>query len=326
MTTFGPGDYGGYNDWAFSGSNSFWTNWNTSTFATGVLGRITAIAARWDCYSGFCAATTGHNDVWDTSNNLAQSTGSFSTTCRAAGTTETMHNATCNDLWQNNASYYIGFSRTNTQCSIHAWKDNSNGGYAGKSANDGTNSGGTTNWGGSTNGGMPVFGTVTDTNVYVRRGGAWTKTFVYVRRSGAWTGPVYVYVRRSGAWTLLNELKEHEIPKNGEEALVDVGEGLERGWIVEEGEMSWFGSEDPTTQEWDWRIPGHYEWSRQPWTGRFNSHEPEEVAYKRLEDQWKNLQGEVPIIRKKKIFESADIPEPVFDDPEPILLDCNCGG
>lgn len=341
MSTFGPGDYGGYNDRGFSGVNTFWTNWNTSTFATGILGRVTAIAARWDYYTISCSSATGHNTIWDTSNNKVQGTGTFSVNGTGDTFNDTMNNASCGDVWQNNASYYIGFSRDSSKCSHFSWKDNTNGGYAGKSAGDSTNSGGTANWVGTTNGGLPVYGTVTVTNIFVRRSGAWTRTFVYVRRSGAWTGPVFVYVRRSGAWTLLNELKEHEVPKNGEEALVDVGEGLERGWITEDGEKSWFGSEDPTTQDFDWSVPGQHEWEWKPWTGKYSSFDSEEIAWDRLGAQWKwdqalrqenyaeadkwfkKFQPNVPIIHKKEIFESVDVPK---SDPEPILLGCNCGG
>lgn len=331
MTTFGNGDYGGYNDWVFSGANSFFTSWDNGIYSTGVLGRITSIAARWD---GNGSAPTGHNGVYQSTSPFTRQalTNTFTATNRTAGTTATMHNvATTADLWQSNASYFIGFSRDSSLTSFFSFKDGGggSGGYAGKSATDGNINGGTNNWGGVANpGGLPVFGTVTDTNIYVRRSGAWTKTFVYVRRSGAWTGPVLVYVRRSGAWTLLNELKQHEIPKNGEGALVDIGKGLERGWIVEEGERSWFGNVDPTTQSWDWTQEGHYEWEWGKWTGRFNSHEPEEIAYARLEAVYNRDQAiksgnfeeikrwtNIPLVKK--------LPDP---DPEPILLDCNCGG
>lgn len=322
MTTFGPGDYGGYNDWAFSGTGggTFPINWNTSTFATGVLGRITAIAARWDYYTGLCASCNGQNAIWDTSNNLVRLGTAFASSGSGAGTNQTMNNIGCGDVWQNNASYYIGFVRDGAQCSIHSWKDNAQGGYAGKSGSASTNTGGTVNWGGTTNGGLPVYGTVTDTNIYVRRSGAWSKTFVYVRRSGAWTGPVYVYVRRSGAWTLLNKLKEHEIPKKGEEALVDIGDGLERGLIVEEGETSWFGNVDPAVGRW---------------TGRYHSHEGEEVAEERLKSyflwdqamRWENYDEAKVLLRKHQPpgFELPIVAPKTEEDLDPILVGCGCG-
>lgn len=341
MGTFGPGDYGGYNDWAFSGGNTFWTNWNTSTFGTGTVGRVTAIAARWDYYTGFCGAASGHNDIWNTGTSLVASTGNFAANGAGAGTTATMNNFGCSDVWQSNASYYIGFSRGQSQCSIFSWKDNSNGGYAGKSAGDGNNGSGTANWGGTTNGGLPVYGTVTPSNIYVKRAGAWSQVFVDTKRAGTWSGPVYVYVKRAGTWNIINRLKEIEIPHNGLPILVDIGEGIESGLLVEDGEKSWFGSIDPTTQSWDWTKEGQFKWESRPWTGRYNSFESNAIAEQRLEamyewDQalrWEDYQraklwwpkfqpSGLPEISRK----STVVPEIPESDPEPILVGCNCGG
>lgn len=363
MTTFGPGD-ATPNDCAWSGANSFWTNWNTSTWATGVLGRITALAMRWDGSNNApCLTCTGRNDLWNTSNNLVLNTGTYSVVCTAicnggvgAGT---LHSASTSDLWQNNASYYLGIWRPASQCTHLAWVNSAHGGYAGKSADDSTNTGGTANWGGTTNGGLLGYGTITDTNIYVRRAGAWTKTFVYVRRAGAWsTNPVFVYVRRSGSWTLLNQLgtKEFEIGPNGIEGMAEFADGTkERVLLVEEGQKSWFGSGDPTNQDFDWRQEGHFIWhDNRPWSGKYNSHESEEVAHERLNAAyewdkalrlenyqeankwWKKFQPplptitpQVPIIEKPEeerriLVPAHKVERPVFDDPEPVMLGCGC--
>lgn len=352
-STFGPGDYGGYNDCAWAGSGAFWTNWNTSTFATGTLGRVTAIGVKWDGSNNApCTTCTGRNDLWNTSNNLVLNTSTYGVVCTAVCNGgvggETMHNVGTGDLWQSNASYYIGTWRPSNQCTSFVWANNTNGGYAGKSADDGTNGGGTANWGGTTNGGLPVYGTVTISNVYVKRAGVWTQVFVYVKRAGVWVGPVYVYVKRAGTWTIINELKELEIPSKGMPIRVDVGEGLEPGWIIEEGEKSWFGSFDPTTQSWDWRIPGHYAEEFKPWTGRYNSFDSDEVAEERLRAQyeydkalrWENYETskywfpkyqppgfpkDVPILlpNKPKSIAVPEIKE--VEEPEPILVPCGCG-
>lgn len=289
MSTFGSGDYGGYNDWTFS-QGSFYTNWNTTQYNPGALGRVQALGARWDAYSGLAPGTcSARNVLWRASTNLnATQTGVLSGTPRSAGTTATMHSADCTDLWVTGlVNYYLGFSAGSGDSHIFSWKDGSNGGYSGKSASSANNTGGTANWGGTTNGGLPVFGTLTISKVYVRRAGAWVRTFVYVRRSGVWTGPVVVKVRRSGVWTTINQVKEYEMPKNGEEILIDIGDGLERGWIIEEGEKSWFGSEDPTTQSWDWTKTGDYDWECKSWTGKYNSFESDELADYRLEARYK---------------------------------------
>lgn len=355
MSTFGPGDATG-NDCAWSGANSFWTNWNTSTFSTGIVGRITALAMRWDGSNNApCTTCTGRNDLWNTSNSLVLNTTTYSVVCTAicnGGIGQcTLHNVGTSDLWQSSASYYLGIWRPSNQCTSLVWVNNANGGYAGKSADDGTNSGGTANWGGTTNGGLLGYGTVTVSNIYVKRAGSWNRVLVFLKRSGAWnTTPSYVYVKRAGAWTLVNELKEYEIPKNGEEILVDIGEGPEKGWIVEEGEKSWFGSSDPTTQKFDWTKEGHYQWDQTiPWSGKYNSFEPEEVAYKRLEAQynwdfalrWENysranelfpkfqppiITPQVPIIEeeRKVLVPASKVEKSVFEDPEPIIVPCGC--
>ena len=271
--TFGPGDYGGYNDWAFSGSGSFWTSWNTSTFNTAILGRITAIAARWDGYSGFCATTTGHNTLWSTGGTKQVGSSTFTATQRGAGTTESMHNSACTDLWQSSLAYFIGYSRTSTHCSIHAWADGAHGGYSGKSAADTNNSGGTVNWGGTVNGGLPVFGTVTVSKVFVRRSGVWKRVYVGTRRTGAWDNQNYVRVRRSGAWTIVNWMQEGErhVPPEGMPVEVNVDGYWELGWLIEDGETSWFGNIDPTTTVW---------------SGRYNSFDSNEVAQERLKAKY----------------------------------------
>lgn len=268
MSTFGPGDYGGYNDWAFSGANTFWTNWNTSTFATGTIGRVNAIGVRWDGYSGFCTGSSGHNDLWSTGNSLVVNTGNYGVSSVGGGTSETMHNVSCADTWQNNASYYIGFWRVAAKCSIFAWKDGVNGDWAGKSADDGTNSGGS-HWA-SGDGGLPVFGTVAPGTVYVRRGAAWTPILAYVRRGSGWTN-VRVELRRSGSWNVIDWLQQgHSIPPEGMPVEVNLGEHWEPGWLVEEGNTSWFGNVDPDTSDFSWR-------------GKYNSFEPDEVAEQRLQ-------------------------------------------
>jgi hypothetical protein len=351
LSTFGTGDFG-VNNCAWSGVNSFWTNWNSSTFATGTLGRITALAVRWDGSNNApCLTCTGRNDLWDTGTNLVLNTGTYGVVCTAicnGGVGQgTMHNAGTGNLWQSNASYYIGFWRPASQCTHLGFANNANGGYAGKSADDGNNGGGTAAWGGLGNGGLPVYGTVTDTNIYVRRAGAWVKTFVYVRRAGVWSGPVFVYVRRAGAWTLLNHLgkQEFEIGPNGVEGIAEWADGnRERAWLVEEGQKSWFGSTDPELQDFDWREEGHFPWQDQGWTGKYSSHDDEELAYSRLAAQfnyYKALKDDNPggaelwyklfndpsllVIHKKQEYVSIGATEkPVFDDPEPILVPCGC--
>jgi hypothetical protein len=262
-----------------------------------------------------------------------------------------MHNAITSDLWQSNASYYIGTWRPALQCTHLVWANGGGGGsYAGKSADDGTNGGGTANWGATINGGLPVYGTVVESNVYVRRAGVWTRTFVYVKRAGVWSGPVFVYVKRAGSWTLLNELREFEIPSKGLPIMVDIGEGLERGWITE-GERTWFGSVDPTTQSFDWRESGHFDWEDRPWTGRYNGSESDEIAEERLRAKyeydealrWEDYETakdrfykyqpsgfpkDIPIfLPNGKTSKSIAVPEITrsIDDPEPILVPCGCG-
>lgn len=269
MTTFGTGDYGGYNDWAFA-QGSFYTNWNTSQFSPGVLGRITSLAARWDAYSGLAPGTaSGHNVAWRATTNLNEvQTGIITGTSRGAGTTETMHNASCPDLWVSGThNYFLGFSVGSGDSHIHAWADGAHGGYSGKSASSANNTGGTANWGGTTNGGLPVFGTVTVSNVYVRRSGVWVRVFVSTRRSSAWNSNVYVRVRRGGSWTIVNYMQEgRHVPPEGMSVEVNVDGYWEPGWMVEDGETSWFGSVDPTST----------------WSGRYNSFESDEIAEERL--------------------------------------------
>ena len=302
MATFGTGDYGSYNDWAFA-SGTFYTNWNTSQFSPGILGRITALAARWDAYSGLAPGTaSGSNVLWRATTNLnVAQTGSITGTSRGAGTTETMHNATCSDLWvAGTANYFLGFSLTSGSSHIHAWADGAHGGYSGKSAGSANNTGGTANWGGTTNGGLPVFGTVTISNVFVRRGGAWVRVFVSTRRSSAWNSFEYVRVKRSGVWTIVNWMQEGErhVPPGGMPVEVNVDGYWEPGWMIEDGETSWFGSVDPTTPKW---------------SGRYHSLESDEIAEERLRAMY-----EWDKALREERYQEAKVWRVKFEPPMPI--------
>lgn len=341
---FGPGDYGGYNDWAKSGSGAFYTNWNSSTFGAGagVLGRNINIAVRWDYASSICASALGHGDLWDGAGNLQSTTNNYSASGQADGFVETMHvsgagasgtggSPSTNYYWINSgATYYIGFQRDSTKCSIFGWKDGTSGGYAGKAGSDSTNGGGTANWGGTVNGGLPVYATITVTQAYVRRSSAWTSVYERTRRTSAWTPQTLIGVRRSGSMTLVNWLRQTErhIPLKGLPVEVNVGEGWEPGWVTEEGEFGWFGSVDPTTQRFDWTKPGDYQWEDRPWTGRFNSHESEEVAQARMRARFEWDQAmrreNYPVARKWFPQFQPDRPKPILE-PEPILVPCGCG-
>ena len=292
--SFGPGDISA-NDWGWSGGNSFWTNWGTSLYSTGSLTRVTAIAVRWGCgdntgHGGTSA--TGHNDVWDSSNNLAATTGNITNTTQNTGAFNNI--AASQNYWLGNASFYGGFSRTSTQQSTTPFRDGSGGNYAGKSAGDATNSGGTTNWAGvGSPGGLGWSATSTNCQVYVRRGGVWTQCNVYVMRSGAWAITV-VNVWRSGAWTVANFLEdltrsEIHIPDRGLPVEVSVDGGpRERGYLVEEG-VGWFGSIDPAALGIDWHKTGSLAAPfPAPFTGRYNSREPQGVVEARLyaHDRW----------------------------------------
>lgn len=294
MPTFGPGDYGGYNDWAFA-QGAYWTNWNTSVFNPGSIGRITAIGARWDAYSGLSPGTaSGHNTLWTAAGAKTNNTATYATTPRAAGTTAAMHNvALISNEWQPANNFFIGFECGSGDSHIHSWADGANGGYSGKSASDASVSGGTANWGGTVNGGLPVFGTNQIVNIFVRRGGVMTAIYTYAKRSGVFNGPLIDAVRRGGvqnpldlvAW--LNATGRH-IPARGLRVLVDVGEGWEVGWAVE-GPIGWFGSIDPTKMGVkDWTRPFHEVVPLQAYSGRFNSIESEEVVDRRMReyDQW----------------------------------------
>lgn len=242
---FGPGDISA-NDWGFSGGNTFWTNWSTTTFSNGGLGRVNSVLrCRWGTNS---SSTTGHNNIWGSGNARAATTGNFSVT---TGSTGAYNVATVspNPTWLSSDSFYGGMWRTASQTSTTPFRDGSGGNYAGKSADDGTNSGGTTNWAGVGNpGGMGWSVDYTVSAVFVRRGGAWVRCAVYVRRSGAWT-QCPVFVRRGGAWTTvalhryLNETGEH-IPEKGMPVEVSYDGGdWESGWIVE-ADTGWFGPGD----------------------------------------------------------------------------------
>lgn len=349
QAAFGFGDTTGHNNFAFAGANTGTNdNWENSSFATGQFGRIVALAARWSGYTsgvgvGSCGSPSGAGTIWTGNNGGVLSTGSYGTSViSSGGAVAQLNNASTADFWQNNNSYYIGFV---TGTCLYYTGTTNNGSYAACGAGCGPG-GGTVNWGGTGAFGFGTYGTVQVTLVYVRRGGAWTSARVFVRRSGAWvTG--YVYVRRSGAWTgPLNmaewlQKSEQHIPEKGLPVEVNVGDGWEPGWIVETDQYAWFGSLDPEGLGFDWTKPGGYETPLR-FTGRYSSAEPEEIVEDRLEayykwdralrlenyreaDKWHKLfQPGIPIIHKKEIYESVDVPKPVFDEPEPILVGCGC--
>lgn len=280
--SFGPGDISA-NDFAFD-QGGFYTDWSTTGFGSGSLNRVLDIAVRWGSHSG---TTTGRNDIWD-GTNLVATTASNGVSTAGTGTYNNYGAAAT--YWLNNATYYGGAGFTSSSYFSLPWRDGSGGNYAGKTAGDGTMTGGTTNWAGVSNpGGLGWAATTQNTAIYVFRSGAWTQCFVYVMRSGTWT-ILNVYVQRSGAWTVLNWLRQgHDIPAKGMPVMIDVGEGLERGWITY-GEIGWFGQIDPTGQGIDLSKPGCYDIPYPAiFTGRYNNREPEEVADARLyaHDQWK---------------------------------------
>lgn len=273
---FGPGDISA-NDWAFSNANTFWTNWSTTTFSNGGLGRVNStMRCRWGTNS---SSTSGHNDIWGSGTALAASTGNFSVTTSGTGS----YNAATvspNPTWLASDSFYGGNWRTASQTSTTPFRDGSGGNYAGKSADDGNNSGGTTNWAGvASPGGMGWSVDYTVSAVFVRRGGVWVRCAVYVRRAGAWTRTT-IFVRRGGAWTTvalhryLNETQKH-IPERGMfvEVAYDGGD-WEPGWIVE-AETGYFGPGDtvengfnPRYNSWEPvdlvedRAITYYEWQK----------------------------------------------------------------
>lgn len=271
MSNFGSGDYGGYNDFVYSGGNSFWTNWNTGLYSTGALGRITgSMSVRWGASGALGgSSTTGHHDVWDSAGTRRNNTNGISvgqTSDYGNWNTDTF----VSDYWTSTASFYGGFWRTASQTSQFGFKDGTNNSYSGKSADDANNTGGTANWGGVGNpGGLAFSSNFTPTAVYVRRTGAWSPAFVYVRRSGAWSSAV-VYVRRSGGWTPANyfremNLRQTGIPTRGERVEVNLDGYWEPGYVVEAA-PGWFGPVDPSGK----------------FVGRYNTWEPEEVADARL--------------------------------------------
>lgn len=338
--TYGPGDYGGYNDWAWSGANSFYTNWNTSLFSWGVNGTEIALAARYDYDNTVCTSALAHNDSWGSGGTRDTLTANFATNGSGHNASQTMNNlSTTTPVYciGGTCAEYIGFNRDSSKCSIFSWKDNTGGGYAGKAGADDNNSGGTTNWGGTTNGGLPVYGTIQVLLIYVRRAGVWVNAFASVRRGGAWVTPTNVYVRRSGAWTIVMWLQEHGIPEKDLSVEVNLGKYWEPGYMIQ-GEKSWFGSVDPTTQSWDWTKEGQYEWDdSKPWTGKYNAAESEEIAEERLRAQYEwdkslrlenyeaarqwNIKWQPPILTK----ELPILTKKPELEPEPILVGCNCG-
>jgi hypothetical protein len=271
-TTFGVGDYGGYNNWYSYGNNTMYTNWYSSPFSTGTMGRVTALGDRWD---GWTSGTTGHNGLYNSGSPFGRVavTADFGVGT-GSGSSETMHNAaTSANFWTASTTYYLGFARVAADSHTVGFQTGFGSGSSGKSAGDGDLSGGS-----AAGGSLPCYGTIVNTAVYVRRSGAWVQTFAYVRRSGSWTGPAVVNVWRSGAWSISNLLRDHHIPARGLPVIVDVGEGPERGWLVEDGEMGWFGSIDPTlyAKDFDWRVPGHYVNELRPPNYRYNSAEPQQ--------------------------------------------------
>jgi hypothetical protein len=210
--------------------------------------------------------------------------------------TGSYNNASTSNYWLGNASYQGGNWRTASQTSTTPFRDGSGGNYAGKSADDGDNSGGTTNWGGVGNpGGMGWSATSTNCSIYVFKSGVWTQCNVYVMKSGTWTITT-VNIMKSSVWTPLNQATipwlqrdyREGLPSTGVPVMVSVdGGALERGYLVEEG-VGWFGTIDPTAIG----NPGlgcHPDvFYPAPFTGRYNSREPEEVADARLfaYDQW----------------------------------------
>lgn len=262
MSTFGNGSPGN-TWWNFNGSNFCWTHWVGGSYGSGSVGRVTAIAAYWASHSG---TTTGHNDIWDAGSlNRVQLTGNYNVGVSGHGV---WNNVGCGDVWQDHASYYIGFWRTNTQSDDEYV--GGGGSYSGKSADD-ANIGSGSNCGtsGSNNQNIAAYATVTDTLVYVRRSGAWVQKFPYVRRGTGWNLS-YTYVRRSGGWTLVNEYLqkgERQLPRQGLPVLVcSAGPWggpecpfCEPGWLAEDGRKSWFGSLDVSKLGIPWDQEGHYE-------------------------------------------------------------------
>jgi len=243
---FGPNDISA-NDWAFSGGNTFWTNWSTTAFSSGGLGRLnSAIRCRWGSNTG--ASITGHNNIWASGTSRAGTTGNFTVSTTGTGAYNSA-GISPNPTWIASDSYEGGYWRTASQNSNTPFRDGSGGNYAGKSADDGTNGGGTANWAGvASPGGMGWSADFFSTLVYVRRSNAWVQCAVYVRRAGAWTRAT-VFVRRAGAWTTvalhryLNETGEH-IPEKGMPVEVSYDGGdWEPGWIIEK-EQGWFGPGD----------------------------------------------------------------------------------
>lgn len=329
--TFGSGDYGSYNNWVKQGGAAFYTNWNSNTYgpATANAGRIINLAARWDYASSLCAGTVGHGDMWDGAGNLVATTVNYATSGQADGFVETMHvsgagsSATGGSpslfyYWVTvGPTYYIGFQRDSSKCHIFGFRTGGGGGYAGKTGTDSNNGGGTAAYGGAGNGGLPGYATTTINQVYVRRVGAWQQAFAYTSRSSVWnggSGPEFVNVRRSGAMTVVNWLQqEGGLPPHGAPIEVNVGEGWEPGWMVDEGEVGWFGSVDPTTQSFDWNKPGHYEWEDRPWTGRYSSDESNEIAERRLEAMY-----EWDKALKLENYQGAKLWYPKFQSSPPL--------
>lgn len=288
--SFGPSDISA-NDWAFSNANTFWTNWSTTSVNSGALNRPTAIACRWGSNTG--ATTSGHNNIWTPgSSRVAFSNG---TSTAATGIGAYLNDGLSSTFWLGHTTYQGGMWRTASQNSTTPFRDGSGGNYAGKSADDANNGGGTTNWGGvGSPGGMGWSCTAVNTAVFVRKSGVWTECNVFKRKAGAWV-QIVVNIRRSGGWAVVNWLRETgaHIPERG----LPVEVSLDNGWTWEPGvlvekEIGWFGTIDPTALGLDdWTAPGEYlnVPYPAPFTGRYNSVEPQEIAETRLfaHDQWK---------------------------------------
>lgn len=320
--SFGPGDITA-NDYAFSLGGSFWTNWSNNAFASSSLSRTTAIACKWCAHSG---TTTGHNDIWRSSDLVrAAYTSDFGVGVVANGQYSNVGTAT---FWLANQSFYGGFWRTSSQNSRTSFRDGSGGGYSGKSADDGNISGGTNNWAPvASPGGLGWFCTSTNCNVYVMRSGSWTQCSVYVNRGGGgnWS-QCNVYVNRGGGvnWSIANWLQEsgNHIPERGMKVLVDVGEGLEDGWVTED-HIGWFGSVDPTALGLkDWTKQGFYTEFKETITGRYNSEEPAEIVDRRLYayDKWQRLlsSGDLDELEHwRRIWEEYD---PVYEESLELVM------
>lgn len=289
--SFGPSDISA-NDWGFSGANSFWTNWSTSSVNSGSLNRATAIACRWGAYDSVNQAprtTTGRNNIWIPGSSRVATTNANSTATSDTGAF--LNTAVDQTYWLGHTSYQGGMWRTAAQTSTTPFRDGSGGNYAGKSADDANNGGGTTNWAGvGSPGGLGWVCSSVNNKIFVMKSGVWTECQVFVYKSGSWT-VCPVLIRKSNAWTVLNYLRGgYHVPERGLPIEVFQHGEWVPGIMVEAGPM-WFGTIDPTTLGLDdWTKPGEYVNARYPapFTGRYNSIEPQEIADARLYayDRW----------------------------------------